>query len=44
MMQNQPGSFEVFEKNQKVFNTIRQPLKGVTNESFEENNDDSEKK
>ncbi|MEK7629737.1 MAG: hypothetical protein AAB394_04485 [Patescibacteria group bacterium] len=43
MMQNQPGSFEVFEKNQKVFNTIRQPLKGVTNESFEENNDDSER-
>ena len=30
-------------KNQKVFNTIRQPLKGVTNESFEENNDDSER-
>ena len=43
MMQNQPVSFEVFEKNQKVFNTIRQPLKGVTNESFEENNDDSER-
>ena len=43
MMQNHPVSFEVFEKNQKVFNTIRQPLKGVTNESFEENNDDSER-